>query len=112
MDVERSIRIFIDDDCTIHSTEDRPSVQIHHHQDISSNFQNKNNKKINELFDDFDEDEDYDGENKTYQEKVWELTNKLKVNSTSTISSIRAGLNVRLRVPLCLMVSIPIMRPL
>ena len=51
-----------------------------------------------------------DGDNKTYQEKMWELTNKRKVNSTSTISAIRAVLNVRLRVFLCRMVPMPIVR--
>jgi hypothetical protein len=68
-------------------------------------------KKINESLDDFDSDEDNDGDNKTYQEKVWELTNKRKVNSTSLIFSIRAGPNARLHVPLCRMVPMPIVRP-
>jgi hypothetical protein len=64
-------------------------------------------KNIYETLDVF---ENNDGDNKIYQEKVWELTNKRKVNSTSTISSIRAGPKVRLRVPLCCMVLMPIMR--
>ena len=59
----------------------------------------------------FDSDEDNDGDNKTYEEKVWELTNKRKVNSTSIISAIRTGPNARLRVPLCRMVPVPIVRP-
>jgi len=58
--------------------------------------------------DDFDSD---DGDNKTYQEKVWELTNKRKVNSTFTIYSIRAGSNGGLYVLLCRMVPMPIVRP-
>jgi hypothetical protein len=39
---------------------------------------------------------------------MWELTNKQKVNFTSTNSSIRARPNARLRVPLCRMVPMPI----
>jgi hypothetical protein len=92
-------------------TQDPPSQQVHHQHDISSNFHNKKKRKINKSLDNFDSDEDNDGDNKTYQEKVWELTNKRKVNSTSTISSIRVGPNTRLYVPLCRMVSMPIMRP-
>ena len=42
---------------------------------------------------------------------MWELTNKRKVNSTSTIFSIRAGPNARLRVPLCRMVPMSIVHP-
>ena len=40
MDVEKTISNFIDDDSTKYSTKDRPSVQIHHDHDISSNFYN------------------------------------------------------------------------
>jgi hypothetical protein len=111
MDVETTTRISTDDDFTMHSTQDCPSVEIHHHHDISSNIHNFFLKKIHEPLDDLDSDEDNDGENNTYQDKVWELTNKQKVNSTSTISSIRAGPNARLRIPLCRMVLIPIVRP-
>jgi len=112
MDVEKSIHLSTDDDSTKTSTQDRPSKQVHD-QDISSNLYNKNKKKkkLQEAFNDFDSDEDNEGEHKTYQEKVWELTDKRKVNSTSTISSIRAGPNSRLRVPLCRMVPMPIVRP-
>jgi hypothetical protein len=110
MDLESLTPISTDDDSTMHSNQDRPSQQVHHYQDISSNLHNKKKKKINESLDHFDSDEDNDGDNKTYQEKVWELTNKRKVNSTSTISSIRVGPNARLRVPLCRMVPMPIVR--
>jgi hypothetical protein len=41
---------------------------------------------------------------------MWELMKKRKINSSSTISSIRARPNARLRVPLCRMVSMPIVR--
>ena len=41
---------------------------------------------------------------------MWELRNKRKVNSTSTISAIRAGPSSRMRVPLYRMVFIPIVR--
>ena len=68
-------------------------------------------KKLQEPLNDFDSDEDNDGDNKNYQEKIWELTDKRKVNSTLTISSIRAGPNSRLRVPLCCIVPMPIVRP-
>jgi hypothetical protein len=111
MDEERTNPISTDDDSTMHSTQDCPSLQVHHHQDIASNLHHKKKKKKLEPLDDFDSDEDNDGENKTYQEKVWKLTNKRKVNSTSTISSIRAGHNARLRVPLYRMVPMPIVRP-
>jgi hypothetical protein len=40
---------------------------------------------------------------------VWELTNKQKVNFTFTISSIRAGPNTHLCVPLCRMIPMSIM---
>jgi hypothetical protein len=109
MDLERTTPISTDDDSTMHSTQDRPSVQVHHHHDISSNLHNKT-KKIYEPLDDFASDEDNDVDNKIYQEKVWELTNKRKVNSTSTISSIRAGPNARLHVSLCRMVLMLIVR--
>ena len=56
-------------------------------------------KKLPEPLNDFDSDEDNDGDNKTYQEKMWELTDKRKVNSTAIIFSIRAGPNSRLFVP-------------
>jgi hypothetical protein len=72
MDVERTTPISTDDDPTMHSIQDRPSLQVHHHQDISSNFHN-NNKKIHEPFDDSDSDEDNDGNNKIYQEKCGSL---------------------------------------
>ena len=98
--------ISTDDDSTIHSIQDCPSAQVHHHQGISS----EKKEKIHESLNDFDSDEENDGDNKTYQEKMWELTNKRKVNSTSTISAIRAGPNFRLRVPLRRMVRMPIMR--
>jgi hypothetical protein len=111
MDVERTTPISTDGDSTMHSTQDCPSVEVHHHHDISSNIHKKKLKKIHEPVDDLDSDEDNNGENTTYQEKVWELTNKRKVNSTSTISSIRAGPNARFRVPLCHMVPMPIVRP-
>src|SRR5450631_254024 len=106
MDVEKSVPLSTDDDSTKTSTQDRPSKQVLHDQDISSKLHNKNKKKkkLQEPLNDFDSDEDNDGDNKTYQEKVWELTDKRKVNSTSTISSIRAGPKSRLRVPLCRMV--------
>ena len=101
MDVQKLVLLSTDDDSTRTSTQDPPSKQVHHDQDISSNLHNKNNKKkkLQEPLNDFDSDEDNDGDNKTYQEKVWELTDKRKVNSTSTISSIRAGPKSRLRVP-------------
>jgi hypothetical protein len=71
------------------STQDRPSVQVYHDHDISSNLHNKK-KKLYESINSFDSDEDNDGDNKTYQEKIWEFTDKRKVHSTATISSIRA----------------------
>jgi len=112
MDVERTVRNSTDDDdSTMHSTQDRPSVQVHHDQDISSNLHNKKKKKIHEPVNDFDSDEDDEGDNKTYQERVWELTDKRKVNSTSIISSIRVRPKSRLRIPLCRMVPMPIVRP-
>jgi hypothetical protein len=70
MDLERTTLICTDDDSTMHSIQDCRSVQIHHYQDISSNLHNKTNKKIHEPLDDFYSDEDNDGDNKTYQEKV------------------------------------------
>ena len=66
---------------------------------------------MHDLLDDFDSDEDNDGDNKIYQEKVCELTNKWKVNFTSIIFAICAGPNARMRVPLCRMVPMPIVRP-
>jgi hypothetical protein len=111
MDVERTTPISTDDDSTMHLTQDCLSIEVHHHHDISSNIHKKKKKKIHEPLDDLDSDEDNDGENTTYQEKVWELTNKRKVNSTSTISSIRARPNARFREPLCRMVPMPIVRP-
>ena len=48
---------------------------------------------------------------KTYQENVWKLTDKQKVNSTATIFLIRAGLESRLFITLCRMVPMPIVRP-
>ena len=59
---------------------------------------------------DFNSDEDNDDNNKIYQEKVWELTDKRNVNSTTTISSIRVGSNFRLFIPLCRIVPMPIVR--
>ena len=111
MDLERTTTIFTDDDSTMHSTQDHPSEQGHQHQGISSNHHKKKKRNLRESFDDFVSDEDNDVDNKTYQEKVLELTNKRKVNSTSTISAIRARPSFRLRVPLCRMVPMPIVRP-
>jgi hypothetical protein len=42
---------------------------------------------------------------------VWELTNKRKVNSTSIIFLIRVRPKSRLRIPLCRMVPMSIVRP-
>ena len=64
-------------------------------------------KKNQEHLNDFDSDEDNIGDNKTYQDKVWELTNKRKVNSIVTISSIRVEPKSRLLVFLCRMVPMP-----
>ena len=44
MDVEKLDPNSTDDDSTKNSTQDHSSVQVHHDQDISSNFHNK--KKI------------------------------------------------------------------
>ena len=66
----------------------------------------KNRKSLN----DFDFDEDNDDDNKIYQKKVWELTDKTKINSTATIFLIRAEPKFRLFVPLCHMVPMPIVR--
>ncbi len=41
MDLERMTPNSADDYSTMHSTQDRPSVQVHHHQDISSNLHKK-----------------------------------------------------------------------
>jgi hypothetical protein len=71
MDVERSGPLSTDDDSTKTSTQDRPSKQAHHDQDILSNLHNKNKKKkLQEPLNDFDSDEDNNDDNKTYQEKV------------------------------------------
>ena len=67
-------------------------------------------RKINhEPLNDFDSDEDNDGDNKIYQEKVWELTDQRHVNFTAIISSIRVEPKYCLLVLLCRMVSMPIM---
>ena len=95
----------------MHSTQDHPSEQGHHYQGILSNHHKKKKKKIRESLDDFDSDEDNDVDNKIYKKKVWKFTNKRKVNSTSTISAIRAGLNSCMHVSLCRMVPMPIVRP-
>ena len=42
---------------------------------------------------------------------MWELTNKRKVNSIFTISTICVGPYTRLCVPLCRMVLMPVVRP-
>ena len=68
-------------------------------------------KKNQEHLNDFDSDEDNIGDNKTYQDKVWELTNKRKVNSIVTISSIRVEPKSRLLVFLCRMVPMPSVWP-
>jgi hypothetical protein len=47
MDLEITTPISTDDESTMHSTQDRPSVQVHHHQDISSNLYNKKKKYMN-----------------------------------------------------------------
>ena len=41
MDVERTVRNSTDDDSTVHSIQDRPSVHVHHDHDLSSNLNNK-----------------------------------------------------------------------
>jgi len=66
MDMERTTPNSTDDKSTMHSIQHRPSVQVHHHQDISSNLYTKKEIIIHEPLDDFDSDEDNDGENKTY----------------------------------------------
>ena len=66
--------------------------------------------KLHEPLDDFDSDKNNDVDTKTYQVKVWEPTDKRKVYSTSTISSIRVGSKFHLRVPLCWMVHMLIVR--
>ena len=109
MNVERTVRNSTDDDSTVHSTQDHPSVQVHHDHDLSLNLHNK--KYIYEPLNDFDSDEDDEGDNKTYQERVWELTNKRKVNSTSMIFSICVRPKFPLHIPLCRMVPMPIVRP-
>jgi hypothetical protein len=47
MDEERTTPISIDDDSTMHSTQDCPSLQVHHHHDISSNLHHKKKKNLN-----------------------------------------------------------------
>jgi hypothetical protein len=44
MDVERTVRNCTDDDSTMHSIQDRPSVQVHN---LSSNLNNKKKKYMN-----------------------------------------------------------------
>ena len=111
MDVEKTIPNSTNDDSTKHSTQYCLYVQVSHDQDISSKFHNNKNLFLPKPLNDFDSDEDNDGDNKTYQEKVWEFTDKRKVNSTITISPIRVGPNSRLFVPLCRMVPMPIVLP-
>jgi hypothetical protein len=41
MDLERTTSLSTDDDFTMHSTQDCSFVQVHNHQDISSNLHNK-----------------------------------------------------------------------
>ena len=67
MDVEKTIPNSTDNDSTKHSTQDR------HDQNIFSNPHKNKKKKIWDLYNDFDFDEDNDGDNKTYQEKVCHL---------------------------------------
>ena len=93
MDVENIIYNFIDDDSTKNSTQDHLPLSLHHHEDITSIFQNKKNKKSHESLNDFYSNKDNDGDNKTYQEKIWELTDKRKVNSTATGFIIHAKPN-------------------
>ena len=66
-------------------------------------------KKIHQPLNDFDSDEDNDGDNKTYQEKMWMFTDK-KDNSTITISSICTEHKSRLFLSLCRMVPMPIVQ--
>ena len=73
MDLERITTISIDDDSTMHSTQDRPSEQGHHYQGILSNHHKKKKKKIRESLDDFDSDEDNDVDNKIYKKKCGNL---------------------------------------
>ena len=111
MDVKRIIHNSTDDDdSTMHSIQDLLSVHVHHDQDISSNLHNKK-IKVHEPLNDFDSNEDDEDDNKTYQKRVWEFTDKRNVNFTSIISSIRVRPKSRLRISLCCMVPMPIMRP-
>ena len=100
MDVEKIVHNSTDDDSITHSTQD------HHDHDISSNL---HMKKIYQPLNDFDSDEDNDGDNKTYQEKMWMFTDK-KDNSTITISSICTEHKSRLFLSLCGMVPMPIVQ--
>ena len=109
MDVEKTIRLSTDDHSTMTSIQDRPSGHVYH-DDIHQTLTINKKKKLHESLNDFDSDEDDDGDNKTYQERVWEFTDKRKVNSTSIISSIRVRPKSRLRIPLCRMVLMPIVR--
>ena len=109
MDVEKSIDLSTDDDSTKISTQDRPSKQVHD-QNISSNLYNKN-KKIKNY-------------NKTSMiltpmktTKVSIKPIKRKYGSLRTREGFyfnnfldRAGPNSCLRVPLCRMVPMPIVR--
>ena len=61
-------------------------------------------KKLHEPFNDFDADEDYDGDNKTYQERVWQTYGQTKGQLYYCIFSIHAGFKSRLFVHLCCMV--------
>ena len=61
-------------------------------------------KPFHEPLNNFNSDEDNDGDNKTYHEKMWELTDKQNVNSTFPISSICARSRSRLFVPLYRMI--------
>ena len=99
--MEKTISNSTNDDSTKHSTQDR------HDHDI---FKSSQEKKIKEPLNDFDSSENNDDDNKIYEEKVWKLTDKIKVNYTATISLIRAELKSRLLVHLCRMVPMPIVR--